>query len=144
FSLNEPYNKSFANNFIILAPSGLKSSIIPSLKNIKNFNVSWILPEPTATNLKNMVKYEILDEVKTSKKSNKIQNPNDQKIAQYQPYKDMFGVVFLTNAEKVILDKFEINFNQLYYNFDSKETDKLEYKVANELRNTIEKIPNKA
>lgn len=144
FSLNEPYNKSFANNFIILAPSGLKSSIIPSLKNIKNFNVSWILPEPTATNLKNMVKYEILDEVKTSKKSNKIQNPNVQKIAQYQPYKDMFGVVFLTNAEKVILDKFEINFNQLYYNFDSKETDKLEYKVANELRNTIEKIPNKA
>ena len=144
FSLNEPYNKAFAHNFIILAPSGLKSSIIPSLKNIKNFNVSWILPEPTATNLKNMVKYEILDEVKTSKKSNKIQNPNVQKIAQYQPYKDMFGVVFLTNAEKVILDKFEINFNQLYYNFDSTEVDNLEYKVANELRNTIEKIPNKA
>ena len=57
FALNEPYNKAFAHNFIVLAPSGLKSSIIPSLKNIKNFDVSWILPEPTATNLKNIIKY---------------------------------------------------------------------------------------
>ena len=39
FALNEPYNKAFAHNFIVLAPSGLKSSIIPSLKNIKNFDV---------------------------------------------------------------------------------------------------------
>lgn len=52
FAQNEPYNKAFAHNFVVLAPSGLKSSIIPSLKNIKNFDVSWILPEPSATNLK--------------------------------------------------------------------------------------------
>ena len=32
FSLNEPDNPSFAHNFMILAPSGLKSSIIPSIK----------------------------------------------------------------------------------------------------------------
>lgn len=144
FALNEPYNKAFAHNFIVLAPSGLKSSIIPSLKNIKNFDVSWILPEPMATNLKNMIKYEILDEVKTSSKSNKIKNPNVQKIAQYQPYKDMFGVVFLTNAEKVVLDKFEIKPNQIYFDFKSEEEDKLGYKIANELRETIGKIPNKA
>ena len=29
FALNEPDNKNFAHNFLILAPSGLKSSIIP-------------------------------------------------------------------------------------------------------------------
>lgn len=145
FALNEPYNKAFAHNFIVLAPSGLKSSIIPSLKNIKNFDVSWIFPEPTATSLKNMVKYEILDEVKTSNKSNKIKNPNVQKIAQYQPYKDMFGVVFLTNAEKVILDKFEVKSQQLYIDFENSNDElNLGYKIANELRETISKIPNKA
>ena len=145
FALNEPYNKAFAHNFIVLAPSGLKSSIIPSLKNIKNFDVSWILPEPTATNLKNMIKYEILDEVKTGNKSNKIKNPNVQKISQYQPYRDMFGVVFLTNAEKVILDKFEIRNQQTYIDFENSNDElTLGYKIANELRETIGKIPNKA
>ena len=146
FALNEPYNKAFAHNFIVLAPSGLKSSIIPSLKNIKNFDVSWIIPEPTATELKNMIKYEILDEVKTGSKSNKIKNPNVQKIAQYQPYKDMFGVIFLTNAEKVILDKFEVKSQQMYMDFEASTDDEiaLGYKIANELRETIGKIPNKA
>jgi len=145
FALNEPYNKAFAHNFIILAPSGLKSSIIPSLKKIENFDVSWILPEPTAQELKNMIKYEILDEVKTNKKSNKIKNPNVQKISQHQPYKDMFGFVFLTNAEKVILDKFEIENQQLYIDFDSSNDElNLGYKIANDLREAIEKIPNKA
>lgn len=141
FAQNEPYNKAFAHNFIVLAPSGLKSSIIPSLKNIKNFDVSWILPEPSATNLKKLIRYEILDEVKTNMKSNKIKNPNVLKIAQYQPYKDMFGVVFLTNAEKVILDKIKVSANQMYFDFEASDVG---YKIANELRDTIGKIPNKA
>ena len=76
FAMNEPYNKAFAHNFIILAPSGLKSSIVPSLKKIKDFNVTWIFPEPIASNLKKILKFEILDAVKTDKKSNKIKNPN--------------------------------------------------------------------
>lgn len=29
FAMNEPSNKAFAHNFLILAPSGLKSSILP-------------------------------------------------------------------------------------------------------------------
>lgn len=145
FALNEPENKVFAHNFLVLAPSGLKSSIIPSLKNIRNFDVSWIIPEPTATKLKNMIKYEILDEVKTNSKSNKIKNPNVQKIVQYQPYKDMFGVVLLTNAEKVILDKMEVKPQQLFFDFEnSSEEIELGYKIANELRDIISKIPNKA
>ena len=84
---------------------------------------------------------EALDEVKTNKKSNKIKNPNVLKIAQYQPYKDMFGVVLLTNAEKVILDKIKVSANQMYFDF---ETSDVGYRIANELRDTIGKIPNKA
>ena len=141
FAMQEPDNKAFAHNFLILAPSGLKSSIMPSLKNIKDFNVSWIFPEPIASNLKKEIKYEILDEVKTDKKSNKIKNPNVAKIAQYQPYTNMFGVVFLTNAEKVILNKFEEKPVQLKLKFDDED---VEEKVANELRATINKIPNKS
>lgn len=141
FAMNEPYNKAFAHNFIILAPSGLKSSIVPSLKKIKDFNVTWIFPEPIASNLKKILKFEILDAVKTDKKSNKIKNPNVAKIAQYQPYKDMFGVILLTNAEKVILDKVKIENEQLQSDF---ENDDIISKVANELRETIGKIPNLA
>lgn len=141
FATNEPYNKAFAHNFIILAPSGLKSSIVPSLKKIKDFDVRWIFPEPIASNLKNMLKFEILDAVKTDNKSNKIKNPNVAKIAQYQPYKDMFGVILLTNAEKVILDKVKIENEQLQIDF---ETEDIVSKVANELRETIGKIPNLA
>ena len=141
FAINEPDNKVFAHNFIVLAPSGLKSSILPSLKKIKDFNVNWIFPEPIASNLKKMLKFEILDEVKTAKKSNKIKNPNVAKIAQYQPYEDMFGVILLTNAEKVILNRMEVEDEQVKMNF---ETGDLEWKVANELRETIGKIPNLA
>ena len=138
FSLNEPNNKSFAHNFIILVPSGLKSSIMPSLKKIKDFDVSWIFPEPIASTLKSKLKFEILDAIKTKNKSNKIKNPNVAKIAAYQPYEDMLGVVFLTNAEKVILNKMEkINMLELIQ-LDN------ETKAANELRETIGKIPNKA
>ena len=141
FAINEPYNRAFAHNFIILAPSGLKSSIIPSLKKIKDFDVTWIFPEPMASVLKKEIKYEILDEVKTDKKSNKIKNPNVAKIAQYQPYKDMRGVVLLTNAEKVILNKVKIENEQLKIDFEKED---IVGKVANELRETINKIPNMA
>ena len=141
FAINEPENKVFAHNFIVLAPSGLKSSILPSLKKIKDFDVTWIFPDPIASKLKKILKFEILDEVKTAKKSNKIKNPNVAKIAQYQPYEDMFGVILLTNAEKVILNKMEVNDEQVKMNF---ETGDLEWKVANELRETIGKIPNLA
>lgn len=141
FAMNEPYNKAFAHNFIILAPSGLKSSIVPSLKKIKDFDVTWIFPEPIGSNLKKILKFEILDAVKTDKKSNKIKNPNVAKIAQYQPYKDMFGVILLTNAEKVILDKVKIENEQLQADFENND---IISKVANELRETIGKIPNLA
>lgn len=138
FALNEPSNKSFAHNFIILVPSGLKSSIMPSLKKIKDFDVSWMFPEPIASTLKSKLKFEILDAVKTENKSNKIKNPNVAKIATYQPYEDMLGVVFLTNAEKVILNKIEKNDMLKLIQLDN------ETKAANELREIIGKIPNKA
>ena len=78
FALNEPSNKAFAHNFVVFAPSGLKSSVVPSLKTIKNFDATWILPNSAVQQIKKILKFEVLEESKTAKKSNKIKNPNVQ------------------------------------------------------------------
>ena len=136
FAINEPENPVFAHNFIILAPSGLKSSIIPSLKTIEKFNPAWVVPEPTASALKKLIKFEILDQAKTAKKGSK-QNPNAQKITQHQPFADLMGLVMLVNAEKVILDRIKdgTQLELLEQSVDEKD------KQANGLRNLIGKIP---
>lgn len=138
FVLNEPDNKSFAHNFLILAPSGLKSSIIPSLKTIERFDPSWILPEPSASAIKRMIKFEVLDQPKAARKSNKARNPNAQKIANYQPFDSLMGLVMVVNAEKVILDRLELSdqFELIEKSDDERDC------LANELRNIIGKIPN--
>lgn len=139
FAYNEPTNPAFAHNFIIFAPSGLKSSVVPSLKTIQNFNPSWILPEPAATDIKRMISFEVLDQSKTAKKSNKIKNPNVQKIANHQPLSELFGLVAVTNAEKVILDRIQEKQGQINM-FEESEDDK--DRQANELRNLIGKLPS--
>lgn len=140
FAQNEPNNPAFAHNFMVFAPSGLKSSIIPSLKHIKEFDPSWIIPEPTATQLKRLIKFEILEEQKTANKSNRIKNPNAQKINNHQPLDDLMGLVAITNAEKVILDRVDKNVDATL--FTDEEICKI--KLANELRSIIGKLPNLA
>ena len=140
FAINEPENKVFAHNFIILIPSGLKSSIVPSLKTIQNFDPSWILPEPSASNIRKILKFEILDKPKSAKKSNKARNPNSQKIAHFQPFDTLRGLVMIVNAEKVILDRLDLDKSGELIEKSDDEKDHF----ANELRNLIGKIPNLA
>lgn len=139
FAISEPTNPAFAHNFIIFAPSGLKSSVVPSLKTIQNFNPAWIIPEPMATNIKRMISFEVLDQAKTANKSNKTKNPNVQKIANHQPLSELFGLVAVTNAEKVILDRIREENGQFSF-FEESEDEK--DKQANELRNLIGKLPS--
>ena len=134
FADNEPENKAFAHNFLVLIPSGLKSSIVPSLKTIENFDPSWVLPEPSASNLKKLLKFEVLDEQKTAKKSNKARNPNAQKANACLP--NPFGQVFVVNAEKVILESFTFNAQtELELNEEEKDT-------TNDLKRLFGQIPN--
>jgi len=132
FAANEPENKAFAHNFLVLIPSGLKSSIVPSLKTIENFDPSWVLPEPSASNLKKLLKFEVLDEQKTAKKSNKARNPNAQKVNACLP--NPFGQVFVVNAEKVILESFKFN-AQTELELDEEDT-------TNDLKRLFGQIPN--
>lgn len=139
FALNEPANPAFAHNFIIFAPSGLKSSVVPSLKTIQNFHPVWIIPEPVATDIKRMISFEVLDQGKTANKSNKTRNPNVQKIANHQPLSELFGLVAVTNAEKVILDRIQEKNGQISL---FEESDDEKDRQANELRNLIGKLPS--
>lgn len=140
FAQNEPMNPIWAHNFLILAPSGLKSSIIPSLRSIQNFDVSWLFPEATVASLKRLVKFEVLDELKSAKNSNLVKNPNARKINQYLQDGAMMGLVAVTNAEKVILDRWEENDEKVKNAFSDDELRQLT--IANELRHTIGKIPS--
>lgn len=139
FAQMEPTNPAFAHNFIIFAPSGLKTSVVPSLKTIQKFNPAWVLPEPAASNIKRSLIFEVLDQGKTASKSNKTKNPNVQKIANHQPLSELFGLVAVSNAEKVILDRIEEKNGQL--SFMEGSTDEKD-RQANELRNLIGKLPS--
>jgi type III restriction enzyme len=139
FAMNEPANSAFAHNFIIFAPSGLKSSVVPSLRTIQKFDPAWIIPEPSATTIKRKVLFEVLDQNKTANKSNKTKNPNVQKIANHQPLSELFGLVAVTNAEKVILDRIQEKNGQVTL---FEESDDEKDRMANELRNLIGKLPS--
>lgn len=104
FNLNNTDNR-FAKNFLIFAPSGLKSSVVPSLRSIERFDPTWILPADVADQIKKQIKFVVLDVAKTAKKSNSIENPNARKVQECLNQADPSGYVFVTNAEKVILDK---------------------------------------
>ena len=136
FAQLEPDNKHFAHNFLVLVPSGLKSSIVPSLKTIENFNPSWILAEPAASNLKKILQFEVLDQPKSGRKKTKARNPNAAKVNKSFP--DPFARVFVVNAEKVILDRLALSDQKELIEKSEDEKDKF----ANELRNLIGKIPH--
>ncbi|MBR0183321.1 MAG: DEAD/DEAH box helicase family protein [Bacteroidaceae bacterium] len=144
FAQNEPDNPVFAHNFMIFAPSGLKTSILPSLKNIMRFDPSWILPEETAIQLKRQVKFEVLDEANSAKGSNIIKNPNAQKINTHLLSGDTFGLVAITNAEKVILNRAENDLLTLEQLSMFPEDERNLILKGKELRRVIGNIPHLA
>ena len=140
FAQQEPNNPAFAHNFMVMVPSGLKTSVIPSLRTIQDFDPSWVIPEPAASQLKRELKFEMLDENKSANKSNRTKNPNVQKIAIHEPLAELFGLVAVTNAEKVILDRIDKGMDGLF-DFHDESADEKD-RVANELRNKIGKLPH--
>ena len=81
-----------------------------------------------------------MDEQKSANKSNRIKNPNAQKINNHQPLEDLMGLVAITNAEKVILDRYSNDVEPSFFTDD--ELKKME--LANELRDIIGDLPNLA
>lgn len=141
FAQSEPENPVWAHNFLILAPSALKSSIVPSLRNIREFDPSWIFSEMEAQKLKRLIQFEVLDEQKSANKSNIVKNPNAQKINNHLKGGQAMGIVAITNAEKVILDRME-DAGKNPELFSKEELQKIA--TANELRQVIGKMPHLA
>ncbi|MGH7203316.1 MAG: DEAD/DEAH box helicase family protein [Candidatus Levyibacteriota bacterium] len=132
-------DKKFAKNFLIFAPSGLKSSVIPSLRTIEHFDPTWILPKDIAEQIKKQLKFVVLDVNKTEKKSNRIENPNARKVQACLKELDPNGYVFVTNAEKVILDKI---IEDPYKGTLFEQNDDEKSQRANELRHLLGKVPS--
>lgn len=144
FAINEPANKIFAHNFVVVAPAGLKSSIIPSLKDMREFDPTFILPEEEAMRIKRLVMYEVLEEANSSKGSNIAKNPNAVKVQSHRPFEDLMGLVLITNVEKLYdkLDKSDQIDNGIFESLPEDEKKKwMDVKLANELREIIGELP---
>lgn len=131
-----PGDVRFAQNFCVLIPSAKKSSILPSLRSIERFDPAWVLPEPAAGRLRQVLRFEVLDAPKTAAKSNRIQNPNAHKVGQHLMQPGLTGLVLVVNAEKVILDRLDDSTDALV-----EKTDDERDKAANELRHLIGRVP---
>ncbi|MDZ7821536.1 MAG: DEAD/DEAH box helicase family protein [Candidatus Marinimicrobia bacterium] len=137
-------DKRFAHNFVVFAPQASKTAILPSLRTIKDFNPEWILPREEADKLKQIITIEILDSL-SSKRKDKLHgnNPNLEKVNRIKQTKD-FGMVFITNAEKVVLEKYDAQ-DEIYIDpesvfYDVKKASEL--KKTNELREALSQIFN--
>ncbi|MFH1005803.1 MAG: DEAD/DEAH box helicase family protein, partial [Bacteroidota bacterium] len=137
-------DKRFAHNFVVFAPQAAKTAILPSLQTIKDFYPEWILPENEAKALKQIIHIEILDSL-ASKRKDKLHgnNPNLEKVNRLTQTKN-FGLVFITNAEKVVLERYDekdlvfLKTGQMKIGQEEVE----EIKKTNELRKKLSQIPN--
>jgi hypothetical protein len=143
FARLQPNNPRFARNFILFAPQASKTAILPSLQTIRNFDPTWVLPPNDAAELRRVVHFEILDNL-SSKRRDKLHgnNPNLEKVNRLTQTRD-FGLVFITNAEKVVMEKLSPQDQQiadpasLFY--DEKKAS--EVVKTNALREKLSQIP---
>ena len=143
FARLHPGDKRFARNFVVFAPQASKTAILPSLQTIRNFDPAWVLPESDAAGLRRVVHFEILDSL-SSKRRDKLHgnNPNLEKVNRLTQTRD-FGLVFITNAEKVVMEKFEDS-DATYTNPDSPFHDAEKtaaLRKVNALRERLSQIP---
>jgi superfamily II DNA or RNA helicase len=143
FARLQPNDPRFARNFVVFAPQASKTAILPSLQTIRNFDPSWVLPPNDAAELRRVVHFEVLDSL-SSKRRDKLHgnNPNLEKVNRLTQTRD-FGLVFITNAEKVVMEKFSPEDQQianpasLFY--DEKKAS--EVVKTNALRERLSQIP---
>lgn len=102
FSKIDPNNRAFAENFLVIAPSGLKNSIVPSLRTIEKFNPEWVIDEASAKALKLEMCFDVLDAESITGSSNLVKNPNARKVALHLQGGKTRAVTLITNAEKVV------------------------------------------
>ncbi|OGM26689.1 hypothetical protein A2692_05655 [Candidatus Woesebacteria bacterium RIFCSPHIGHO2_01_FULL_39_95] len=139
-------DKRFAKNFVVFAPQATKTAILPSLQTIKNFDPNWIFPRDEAERLRQEINIEVLDAL-SSKRKDKLQgnNPNLEKVNRLVQSKGKgdvsktSGLVFITNAEKVVLERYDDKDFVIANMGDEKQ--KAELQKTNDLREKLSQIP---
>ena len=83
-----------------------------------------------------------MDSLSSSPIKNKLQgnNPNLEKVNRLTQSEN-FGLVFITNAEKVVLEKYNADNKKQHQGFLKIPQKEAEYKNSNELREALSKIP---
>ena len=143
FARLHPGDARFAKNFVVFAPQASKTAILPSLQTIRNFDPAWVLPPSDAAALRRIVHFEILDSLSSARRD-KLHgnNPNLEKVNRLTQTRN-FGLVFITNAEKVVMEKYEDS-DATYTNPDSPfyDAEKASAVVkTNALREKLSQIP---
>ena len=139
FSRLLPGDSRFARNFVVLAPHAAKTAILPSLKTIGEFDPEWVLPKNAAAEARGEIQVEVLDAPKANPKSTGVNNPNLEKVnrlLQSRGGESARGLVFITNAEKVVLERLDE-----YVEVGLGRRKKEEARKHNELRDCMAKIP---
>ena len=144
FSRLMPKDRRFAHNFAVFAPHASKTAILPSLKTIRQFNPEWVLPESAAAAVRRELHVEILDDPKTARPSMRVNNPNLEKVNRLL-HTRKHGLVFITNAEKVVLEQYTDTplLDGANSNTDSKKSNESnpDLEKSNELRERMAEIP---
>lgn len=135
-------DKRFAHNFVVFAPHASKTAILPYLQTIRDFDPGWILPKNEAKTLKQISHIEVLDNL-SSQRRDKLQrnNPNLEKVNRLTQTNN-FGLIFITNAEKVVLERYDDENALLEKMKANIEDEKIlsQIKKTNELRERLSQI----
>ncbi|MHC8440698.1 MAG: DEAD/DEAH box helicase family protein [Candidatus Eutrophobiaceae bacterium] len=133
----------FAHNFVVLAPHSSKTAILPSLRTIKDFDPEWVLPKEASRRLRRQIIIEVLDSLSRQRRD-KLHgsNPNLEKVNRLRQLRNS-GLVFITNAEKVVLERCTENSrmhsDETGISHDPKETQQLV--KLNALRDALSQLP---
>lgn len=138
FALNEPENTLWSHNFLIAVPASLKSSIIPSLKDIRNFDPTWVLPEASAKAVQRVVKFEVLEDLKNPPKSTMVRDPNAWKVSMHVYSDSPIGLIAVANAEKLYEGIDSVIGSESLYD----KAELLDVNSGSELRRMIRKLPH--
>ena len=140
FSRLFPDDTRWARNFIVFAPAASKTAILPSLQTIRDFDPGHILPGDEAVRLRRDAHIEILDAL-ASDRRDKLHgsNPNLEKVNRVMQTRD-WGAVFITNAEKVVLERLDATARRTLKGQKALE-DMEEVKGFNLLREALSKVP---
>ncbi|MDE5807487.1 MAG: restriction endonuclease subunit R [Muribaculaceae bacterium] len=90
------------------------------------------------------MRYEVLEDVNSSKGSIIVKNPNAVKVQAHRPFEDLMGLVLITNVEKLYdkIDKADDIDNGVFEMLPEKEKKKwMDVMLANELREIIGELP---